>query len=431
MRRAFYYIALFSVPLLYSDTHVRSEPPNAEKRDPMPPWLKRWARPNQRNNPAVLVAFKDVVHGPRASTVQVYCGQRQVAFGTIVDKHGLILTKASELVGEIECVLPNGKRVPAERKGEKPEFDLAVLKVDAHKLRAVRWGNKPSVLLGSWVAAPGGSSLPVAIGVVSSPARRILKPRPILGVRLSDSTRSPVIAHVFPHSGAATAGLKQGDVIERVGNKPVRTGDELVRRLAAYRPGDRVPLQYRRDERVHKTTATLADISTTAIGRSARSSKSLGRELSKRHSDFPVAFSHDGVLRPNECGGPLVDLDGICVGINIAAANRVATLAIPASAVQTIVKEFQSRPIVTNTRHDELRVLISRWSQQLKAVEARRQRELAVLRRVQAELNETQATAAAQRSQQRVAAVDREVLETRERLEELQDELSQLDQPAE
>jgi RNA polymerase sigma factor (TIGR02999 family) len=36
------------------------------------------------------------------------------------------------------------------------------------------------------------------------------------------------------------------------------------------------------------------------------------------------------VLKPEECGGPLVDVDGRAVGLNIARAGRVETLALPA-----------------------------------------------------------------------------------------------------
>ena len=37
----------------------------------------------------------------------------------------------------------------------------------------------------------------------------------------------------------------------------------------------------------------------------------------KRSSDFVSVFQHDTVIRPVDCGGPIVDLSGKVIGINI------------------------------------------------------------------------------------------------------------------
>jgi len=50
-----------------------------------------------------------------------------------------------------------------------------------------------------------------------------------------------------------------------------------------------------------------------------------------------------GVNRPDQCGGPLIDLDGGVVGINIARAGRVATYAIPAAEMRQIVDRLSTR----------------------------------------------------------------------------------------
>ena len=55
---------------------------------------------------------------------------------------------------------------------------------------------------------------------------------------------------------------------------------------------------------------------------------SMGSILSRRRKDFPEAFQHDSMLSSKTCGGPIVDLSGKIVGINIARAGRVSSLAI-------------------------------------------------------------------------------------------------------
>jgi serine protease Do len=66
----------------------------------------------------------------------------------------------------------------------------------------------------------------------------------------------------------------------------------------------------------------------------------LGSQLSERRAGFPSVIQHDSILKPSECGGPLVDLDGKAVGINIARAGRVESFALPGSVVREAVKKI-------------------------------------------------------------------------------------------
>ena len=65
-----------------------------------------------------------------------------------------------------------------------------------------------------------------------------------------------------------------------------------------------------------------------------------GGTISKRHNSFANALTHDTVLQAAQCGGPVVDLDGRTVGLNIARADRTASYAIPAGTVRKVVAEL-------------------------------------------------------------------------------------------
>ena len=69
---------------------------------------------------------------------------------------------------------------------------------------------------------------------------------------------------------------------------------------------------------------------------------SIGGKLSTRRAGFPVALQHDTVLRPEDCGGPVVDLSGKVIGINIARAGRTETFAIPAGEVVGLIEDLKS-----------------------------------------------------------------------------------------
>jgi len=55
-----------------------------------------------------------------------------------------------------------------------------------------------------------------------------------------------------------------------------------------------------------------------------------------------VVLQHDTILNPKDCGGPVVNLDGKTVGINIARSGRVESLAIPAEAVLAVISDLES-----------------------------------------------------------------------------------------
>jgi serine protease Do len=49
------------------------------------------------------------------------------------------------------------------------------------------------------------------------------------------------------------------------------------------------------------------------------------------------------VLPPWLCGGPLVDLDGKVIGINIARASRVSTYALPSKLVKQLLGSLMAK----------------------------------------------------------------------------------------
>ena len=69
----------------------------------------------------------------------------------------------------------------------------------------------------------------------------------------------------------------------------------------------------------------------------------LSGDVSLRSGGFDQAIEHDTVLEPWQCGGPLVNLDGKVVGLNIARASRVATYALPASLARQILTKLKAK----------------------------------------------------------------------------------------
>jgi serine protease Do len=282
-------------------------------------------------------SFAEAVATARRSTVRVLAAGKAVALGTVVGASGLVVTKSSEVADSLECELGDGTRVAAAVVARDEDADLALLRVEADGLVPVTWAEDATPLPGAWVASAGPGRQPVAIGTVSVAARRPSARavrRNTLRVELaSDRERARVRA--VPHgSSAARAGLLPGDVIVRVADWPVHSARSLGRALARKSKGERVAVAVQRGD---EELVLEAEVEET-VDRSPRNAQErLWGPLSTVRAGFAEVLQHDTVLAPHQCGGPLVDVEGRVVGVNIARSGRVESLALPARHARALV----------------------------------------------------------------------------------------------
>lgn len=83
-----------------------------------------------------------------------------------------------------------------------------------------------------------------------------------LGVTTEKSDNGVKITDVTKNSGADKAGLKQGDVITKVGDKKIADPDELMKAINNYKAKEDVKITYERDGRANVATATLGSRTT-------------------------------------------------------------------------------------------------------------------------------------------------------------------------
>jgi serine protease Do len=302
--------------------------------------------PYQRSNPKVLAVFRKVVAAASQCTVRIRCGGKNVGLGTVAAADGWVLTKASLLDDNPICRLKDGRELEARVVRKNDRYDLALLKIEATDLKAVEWKDSAAAPVGNWVASPGLGRDPLAIGVVSVAARAMRKDKNaedelkggFLGIGLDPSEDEGArISHVMPGTAAAKAGLKVNDTIVAIAGNTITNEAALISTLRRYKPGDIVRVRVKRGEKELKFRVTL--------GRRPESDRAdfqnrLGSDLSKRRTGFPVILQHDAILKPSDCGGPLVDLDGNVIGINIARAGRTESYAIPAEEIPALLKDL-------------------------------------------------------------------------------------------
>jgi serine protease Do len=128
------------------------------------------------------------------------------------------------------------------------------------------------------IATHRGSYEGVGFAIPSNTARKVYNalittgsvPRGAIGVNFGAETNPAalrvlgadhgiIISSVQPGSPAERAGLKRGDVILSVQGKPIRSGDELVGLVSESSIGDKLRVEYLRDNHTSTTEVQVAD----------------------------------------------------------------------------------------------------------------------------------------------------------------------------
>jgi S1-C subfamily serine protease len=293
-----------------------------------------------------LRAFAPISAATRQSIVKLNVDGATVALGAVMDTDGLVLTKASELkLGKLTCWLASDKEVGAEVLAIAEDDDLALVKVQARNLKPIRWA-LGDIAVGQWAITPGIADTPHAVGIVSASPHRVRPPRALIGIQFDFSTSVPTLETILPGLGAEKAGLRPGDVIVALDDVTVTNREQVVETLRECREGQTVKLRVQRQEQQIDAEIRLMVPRSGQLGRAFDQQRRLSRmsgDLSQRAEGFEQAIEHDTVLLPWLCGGPLVNLDGQAIGLNIARASRVSTYALPAKLVTRVFESLRAK----------------------------------------------------------------------------------------
>jgi len=282
----------------------------------------------------------------RRATVEILVDGKATILGTIVDTDGLVLTKRSEimthhgsLLGKLTCRLFNGEEVSAKVISDSREDDVALLQLPKQGLTSAPLSPHEEPRRGVIVVVPVPGNDLCETGVVG--ADTAIKIVPLLGnltlaVEMKEGgvTLTSTALDLDPHDFAKLflGSLLEGDVITHVDG-------EATPDLAAYNK------QTKKDglnvgDFVQFTV--LRDCATSQVAVPADSNESVTdhsyADVSLRLAGFPAVFIHDTIVGRRQCGGPVVDLEGQVVGVNIARFHRCSTFAIPQQRISHLVR---------------------------------------------------------------------------------------------
>ena len=311
-------------------------------------------RTHQRTDYQTLLAFRDSVGDVWQSTVQVIVRSRQVAMGAVIHEDGWIVSKSSEIPDKFDVKLSDGTKAAGAIAARHPDMDLALLKIERSGLKPVIWNTSTEIPVGGWLISLDTRQVPLTIGVLSVANRNIKQEKPVLGVRLGipvDGSSGAAVESIVEGGGADRAGLQLGDIIQSVDGVKLTTRDEVLNRLRELGAGQLLTLGVLRDARELTMSAQMMDLSTSLFD---STEMEVNGQISARATGFKNVMQHDTVLLPHQCGGPLVDIEGRAIGLNIARNGRVASLAYHSKNLEPAIRKMLQSAGASVSLHSDL-----------------------------------------------------------------------------
>ncbi len=290
---------------------------------------------------AVVAAFEPQRKVLQTSSAVMLDGRKEIGYGVVISEDGLILAKASEVnsVAGLAVTVDETNYREVKVLAVDPTWDVALLKVEASGLVPVVYAETSALPQGMWVVANGATTRTtrrLLAGIVSAKTREIpASGGAALGVILNPKAKGLEIDDVNEKSGAKEAGLRKGDVILAIEGKKVKKIEQIGEILKDRKAGSTVKMTFRREGQEITADVRLAARGEMFTDQMNRNDQMSG-DFSPRRSGFPRVMQHDILGSRQVQGGPLLDLDGKCVGMNIARANRAESFAIPVEDLKEI-----------------------------------------------------------------------------------------------
>lgn len=222
------------------------------------------------------------------------------------------------------------------------QHDLVLAQaIQASEISAVTFTPSKELAYGHWIVAPAwGKEL--KIGVISAQRRAIKGLGAAIGVRMDDKTAAEAagvrIIGVAEDSPAAEAGLRANDIMLELAGESVSEFRRVNEIISKRQPGEEIEVKFQRagkEDRLHVRLASRTKILSNWDGEDFANGG-----ISIRTDNFAEVLQHDLPLNPTDMGGPLLNLKGQAIGINIARVDRVTTFALPSEIFWPMIQEW-------------------------------------------------------------------------------------------
>ncbi len=293
----------------------------------------------------------------------------QHILGTLVSTNGMIVSKHSAAKKMNRCVFSDGQSWPFRILKFDQKKDLCLIRVNRKGLTPIKFRSDldrqrqvstqptfhPVSLIppssGSLALSVGHHKDVAAFGMVTMGLHDFQIAEPEcpdcvdMGITVSPypsltrvngivypHRRGIKVLRVYPRSAGESLGLLVDDLVNTINGVKVTERQILDREAKKIRAGDVMTMKIFRKGYPRELTYKIPNARKTLYDRWG------GGPYSERRFGFGPVIVHDSVLDPQDCGGPLVNVEGHVIGLNIARSMRVASFAINIEDVFLFVK---------------------------------------------------------------------------------------------
>ncbi|MEJ2903428.1 trypsin-like peptidase domain-containing protein [Pedobacter panaciterrae] len=258
--------------------------------------------------------------------------------------NSLVISKSS-LIGEDPVVFTANKSFALKVILRDPENDLVLLQ----PIGSIQGGiqlkqfNRDSLSfqrLGKFLISPLPDR-PDQVSVIGSMYFNAPKRFSIgyLGAMATFKDSNIVITAVQPGSPAGISGIAVGDRVLSINDMAINKPEDYGAELMKFWPFDSLTFKIKRLDQLYFKNLTL-DVFKSPLSTHPAELFNGGKSI--RRDGFTQVFSHDGRVKPEECGGPVFDLKNRFCGINIARSSRTTTLVVPTEVLLRLIERYQS-----------------------------------------------------------------------------------------
>jgi len=262
----------------------------------------------------------------------------QQVLGTLIKSYELtyIISKSSLIGANPIIKLNDGKTVPVKVVYRDKNTDLVLL----DPISKIKGGISVSTFekdslnssqLGDFVLSILPDATNSEVSVIGSTTLSLNKVAAMAFLGAAVAYKQPVeITVVQPGSPAANAGVQLGDQVRSINSIAIDRPEDYGNQLIKYWIGDTIKFDVLRQGKLISRQIILS----SRPERPATHPADLFEGgKSNRRDGFNTVFVQSTNIRPEQCGGPVVDTNENFYGINIARFSRTSTIVAPASVI--------------------------------------------------------------------------------------------------
>ncbi len=291
--------------------------------------------------------------GPQGGQQQKFMA---LGSGVIIDAaKGYVVTNnhVVDNATSIKVQLSDGRKLDAKMVGKDPRSDIALIQIqDPKNLTAIKLADSG---INTAILAPDGGNIGIGFAIPSNMVKNLTSQMVeygqvrrgelgIMGTELSselakamkvDAQRGAFVSQVMPNSSAAKAGVKAGDVIVSLNNKPINSFAALRAQVGSMPVGSKLTLGLLRDGKPTSVELELQQSSQNQVDSSSIFNGIEGAEMSNQTGNTPGV-----VVNSVKAGSPAARI-GLKKGDIILGANQQ-----PVKNIAELRKILDSKPSV-------------------------------------------------------------------------------------